>query len=88
MDRVQLLLGSIIVLVICLVVILTNNINRNKQPMLLKILAAAALVSSLYMYSILDQNDVNEIKRISGGEISDNTDNLASDMFMQLTTPT
>lgn len=87
MDRVQLLLGSIIVLVICLVVILTNRINNNKQPMMLKVLTVSALAISLYMYSTLDQNDVNEIKRVSGGEIVNSTDILASDMFTQLTTP-
>jgi hypothetical protein len=87
MDRVQLLLGSIIVLVICLVVILTNRINNNKQPMMLKVLTVSALAFSLYMYSTLDQNDVNEIKRVSGGEIVNSTDILASDMFTQLTTP-
>lgn len=88
MDRVQLLLGSIIVLVLCLVIILTNNINRNKNSTLLKVLTAISLVSSMYMYSILDQSDLDEIRRISGGEMSEGSDTyLASDLFTQLTTP-
>jgi hypothetical protein len=67
MDKLQILLASLIVLVICVVIFFNNLINDNPQSDLLKIVGGVSLVASIYFYSCLDKNDVDCIWKIAGG---------------------
>lgn len=80
MDKVQLLLASIVVLVICLVIYLNNSMNGNVQPMTLKVVAAVAGVSTLFLYSKLDKSDLDCIWKVAGG----NSEGTGSDYIIDL----
>ena len=73
MDKVQLLLASLIVLVICLVIYVNNSMNGVTQPMLLKVVAGVAVVATAYLYSQLNKSDVDDIWRVAGGTVDGGT---------------
>ena len=71
MDNAQLLLGSLLVLFVCLIIWLNNLWNGVKQSAVLKYVVGLTIVSCIYFYSQLDKTQMDNIWKVSGGSGDD-----------------
>lgn len=67
MDSLQLLLGSMLILIVCLIVWFNNSINRVRHHSLLKYVGIFAALSTLYFYTQLEKQHVDCIWGVAGG---------------------
>jgi hypothetical protein len=85
MDKIDLVIANLIVLVLCLVIYLNNALNNIRQPVILKIVFIVSLCANIYLFNSLDKTESDCIwgigGSVEGGDI--NGGETGSDLIVQ-----
>jgi hypothetical protein len=92
MESIQLLFGSLLICLLCLVMFFSNSMFARQQLWLIKIIGALSAVVVVYSYSQLEDKELDCIwgvrggisGGISGGDPYKDSYDEASDLFARL----
>ena len=68
MEKIQLLIGSMIVLVICIIIRINNTYNFVYTSAVVNIISVISCITTIYLYSTLNDQERNALKGVVGGD--------------------